>query len=73
MSLLITMFTGNLVIFGIKSLDFIVASLWGTKTSPHYLVMKNHLDLKDGGLEWRYVSFVYQGGVKKKEFPERWG
>ena len=36
--------------------------------------MENHLDLKDGGLEWPLCVFVYQGGVKKKkEFPERWG
>ena len=42
-------------------------SLWGTKTFPHYLVIENHLDLKDEGLEWPLCFFVYQGGVKKKK------
>ena len=41
-------------------------SLWCTKTFPHYLVMENHLDPKDGDLEWPLCFLVYQGGVKKK-------
>ena len=65
MSLLITVFTGN----------WVITSLWGTKTSPHYLVMKSHLDLKDGGLEWALCFFCLSGrrSKEKKEFPERWG
>ena len=28
--------------------------------------MENHLDVKDGDLEWPLCFLVYQGGVKKK-------
>ena len=64
---LIKTFIGNWVILESVSLDFVVSSLWGTKTFPHYLVVENHLDLKDGSLEWPLCFFVYQGGVKKKK------
>ena len=45
---LIKTFIGNWVILESVSLDFVGSSLWGTKTFPHYLVVENHLDLKDG-------------------------
>ena len=71
---LIKTFIGNWVILESVSLDFVGSSLWGTKTFPHYLVVENHLDLKDGSLEWPLCFFVYQGGVKKKRIsPEMWG
>ena len=63
---LIKTFIGNWVILESGSLDFVVSSLWGTKTFPHYLIVENHLDLKDGSLEWPLCFLVYQGGVKKK-------
>ena len=60
---------------GNQSLELIVTLLWGTKTPLHYLVMENHLDLKDGSLEPALCFFRQSGrrSKERKEFPERCG